>query len=175
LADDDIVYPSDWLKKLYEAYQKEPNVIHARVTYRIFVKGLFYYWLRRHFLSFTEEVPPSLLYVPIARMGVLYPPHILPKEAVCSDIAMQFAPYDDEIWCWVMMILGGAKIHPLKGGWKDLQELTLAHPLAGRPVEMCTLFGLALTDTYSTVREILIKEEQTFPNAPFFPLEGPGV
>jgi hypothetical protein len=175
LADDDILYPSNWLERLYAAHQKDPTSIQARVTYRVFRNEHFHYYLRRNFLFFGKEAPPSLLYVPLARMGVLYPPHVLTEEVLRTDLAMQFAPYDDELWCWMMMIVSGAKVHALCGGWEDLIELPLARPLAARLVEFCMYFGHALAEFYPEVRTILVEEERAMPQALGYAPVGPGV
>ncbi len=107
-ADDDIFYPRNWLKELYEAYQKEPQYIHCHMAHLMTRKSdgkLSNYndWDR----CSQGIVGPSLLLFPIGSRGVLYPPGSLHREVLNDEIFTRICPTNDDIWLKAMSLLNG--------------------------------------------------------------------
>ena len=105
-ADDDIFYPKDWLKQLYEAYQKEPQYIYCHRAHLMIkdVEGKLKKYMEWDFRSPGIQ-GPSLLLFPTGVGGVLYPPHSLSEEALNQEACMRLSPYNDDPWLKAMSCL----------------------------------------------------------------------
>lgn len=109
LADDDILYPRYWLKKLMRSYYKHPDCIHC---YRArLINDDFTNYNSWNHLSNGYKGPSKFLF-PEAVMGVLYPPNCLPDETLNLDRILKLTPYADDIWLKTMSLL--KKIEVLK-------------------------------------------------------------
>ena len=98
-VDDDILVPSDWLEKLYIAYQKEPDVIHCHQGYSITMnnsKSLLPYSEWEKGDNICNYASPFIF--PIGCGGVLYPPNSLHKDVLNIETAMSLCPTGDDIW-----------------------------------------------------------------------------
>jgi len=109
-ADDDIFYPKDWLKQLYEAYQKEPQYIYCHRAHLMIkdVEGKLKKYMEWDFRSPGIQ-GPSLLLFPTGVGGVLYPPHSLSEEALNQEACMRLSPYNDDPWLKAMSLLKGTQ------------------------------------------------------------------
>jgi len=109
-ADDDIFYRKDWLKQLYDAYQKEPQYIHCHRAHLMTKKpdGKLKNYKEWNFLSPGIQ-GPSLHLFSTGAAGVLYPPHSLSEEVFNEEVFMRLAPYHDDAWLKAMSLLKGAQ------------------------------------------------------------------
>jgi len=105
-ADDDVFYPKDWLKQLYNAYQKEPQYIYCHRAHLMVrdIDGRLKKYNEWDFHSPGIQ-GPSLLLFPTGRGGVLYPPHTLSQEVFKEEVFMRLAPYHDDAWLKAMSLL----------------------------------------------------------------------
>lgn len=107
-ADDDMFYPKDWLKILYDSYQAEPQYIHCHRAH-LMVKApdgkLKKY--RDWKLRSPGIQGPSPLLFPTGIGGVLYPPGFLHKEVFNEAVFMRICPTGDDIWLKAMSLLKG--------------------------------------------------------------------
>lgn len=109
-ADDDIIYPQDWLKKLYTSYVSEKNIIWCHRAHRITMEKtskISKYKQWNHCLKISE---PSYRNFCTTGGGVLYPPNSFYKDVLDEKKIMELAPYADDIWFWSMLILNKKKI-----------------------------------------------------------------
>lgn len=120
-VDDDILFPSDWLEKLYIAYQKEPNTIHCHQGYRISIDRDL------RLLPYSEwDSGDSIcgdgseFILPIGCGGVLYPPMALHENVVDIDMAMSLCPTGDDIWFKAMSLMNNKKSKVLSNRMKTL-------------------------------------------------------
>lgn len=104
-ADDDIYYPSNWLKKLYLSYISHPEDIHAHRVHRVNLEEPYRKW--KHHISEESARYDNFL---TGVGGVLYPPNCFTKEVLRDDIFLKNAPTADDIWFWVMALVHGRKI-----------------------------------------------------------------
>ncbi len=110
-ADDDVIYPHDWLNRLILANKKDPMCILG---------------FRCHGITMTDqlEVRPysewkkcinkddcvsEFSILPTGVNGILYPPKSLDKRCLSRDLFMRIAPSGDDIWFWAMGRLNGTK------------------------------------------------------------------
>lgn len=109
-VDDDIIYPADLLETLYESYRKYPRAISAMRGHRLcFDQNVLlpyneWEWNTRH----TDE--PSMDILATGVGGVLYPPGILPPDALCIDSIRRVALAADDIWLKFFQIRDGVPV-----------------------------------------------------------------
>lgn len=113
IADDDIMYKEFIIEKLYNSYLKYPDSISAMayLTMRFNDDGTvrkYDEWYNAGSISGN----PSFRFMAIEVGGVLYPPHILPKEAFNLDDIIGLSPKQDDLWLKCMEVINGVKVAP---------------------------------------------------------------
>jgi hypothetical protein len=109
-ADDDVFYPKNWLKQLYDAYLKEPQYIHCHRAHLMIKNSDGKLKQYREWLRLSPGIQgPSLLLFPTGVGGVLYPPHSLHQEALNEDVFIRLTPYCDDTWQKAMSLLNGTQ------------------------------------------------------------------
>ena len=108
-ADDDIFYPQDWLKKLYNEYEQNKNCIICHRAHRIKIenKKILPY------KTWDKEIivnNPSFHNFLTGVGGVLYAPNMFYKEFLNDKLFMELTPQNDDIWFWAMAVLNDTKI-----------------------------------------------------------------
>lgn len=114
-ADDDIFYPSTWLKKLYLSYISNPNDIQVHRAHRVDLDQPYEKWEKG-----VKEENSSFTNFLTGVGGVLYPPKCFTKEVLREDIFLKYAPTADDIWLWVMALVHKRKIRIVKNHIKTL-------------------------------------------------------
>lgn len=104
-ADDDVVYPKDWLEKLYGSYKDDPEVIHCCQARLISFDqnseiDKYLDWI----LDFSG-IEKSFLVFPLGVDGVLYPPNVLDDEVFNERVFSDICPKADDIWFKAMALL----------------------------------------------------------------------
>jgi len=109
-ADDDIIYPSFWLRNLYNGYCNNKNVIWCHRAHKIQIKqnALDSYKNWQHCIKTSR---PSYSNFCTSGGGVLYPPNCFYKDILNEDIFMNLCPTADDIWFWSMLVLNNKKIN----------------------------------------------------------------
>jgi len=106
-VDDDVIYPKELVKKLYESYQKHPHAVSATRVHRIETDedGLLPYsnWT----LNYRTMDEPSMALIATGVGGVLYPPHCLHPELFNKEAIMETCLNADDLWLKTMGILNG--------------------------------------------------------------------
>lgn len=107
-ADDDIFYPRHWLKKLYEAYLREPQYIHCHRAHliRYDAENQPLPYRQWEFLAQGSR-GPSLDVVPTGVGGILYAPGQLHPEVLNEDVFLELCPKADDVWLKAMSLLNG--------------------------------------------------------------------
>ena len=105
-CDDDLMYDSSWLKRLYADHVQHPGSIIAHACRLIAYKDgelLSYdHWQCQTRTDFTEK-----WLLPIGCGGVLYPPHCLHEDTTNAALFMKLAPKADDLWFKAMSHLKG--------------------------------------------------------------------
>ncbi|MBR3654179.1 MAG: glycosyltransferase family 2 protein [Elusimicrobia bacterium] len=123
-ADDDVLYPSDWLEKLYKAYKDNPTYIHCHRAHRILFKfGRKKLVPYRKWLRCIKDVKPSFCNFFTGMGGVLYPPNCLHKDILREDLFMKLCPKNDDIWFWAMGVLNNREINIVKDNILDFDYI----------------------------------------------------
>lgn len=117
-ADDDLYYPTYWLKRLVDSYIKIPHAIHCHITTEMILAGKQIFFKDRY--GQTSNGSLSYLNKILGGSGTLYPPSSLYKDVTNKELFMKLAPTNDDIWFWAMAVLNGYKICWIPKGMKKL-------------------------------------------------------
>ncbi len=105
-ADDDQLYPQNWLEQLYNAYLHEPQYIHCHIAH------LIKYANNKKPLPYLEwdlnaigHQGPSLDIFPTGAGGVIYAPHHLNEEVLNEKVFLEICPKADDVWFKAMSLL----------------------------------------------------------------------
>lgn len=120
-ADDDIIYPKQWLEKLYNSYLRNPENIHCHRAYKISLKNgkiqPYHTWEKA--LNTDSD---SYLNFPTSGGGILYPPSTFYKDISKECIFMKLCPNADDIWLWAMTILNDKSINIVKNNENQIKS-----------------------------------------------------
>ena len=104
-ADDDVIYPSNWLSSLYTSYKKYPHAISARRVHYISKKDgklePYDHWIDQY----RKLKTPSMSLIAIGNGGVLYPPHCFNKTAFDTERIKRLCLRTDDLWLKCMEVL----------------------------------------------------------------------
>lgn len=109
-ADDDLIYPRDWLERLTTTSQATPETVicHRGHTIRRRPDGRFHrYWDCMR--SDPGGVSPSFALLPTGGAGALYPPGTLSPRVFDTQLMHGLCPTADDIWFKAMTLLNGVK------------------------------------------------------------------
>lgn len=109
-ADDDLYYPPDWLKSLYQSWLEYETCVHCcgmrQMTWdetgSINPYGLW-----------TWNPPdgmPAFKNTQLGGYGSLYPPRSLHPDVTNADLLARLSPTADDLWFWAMTVRAGTKI-----------------------------------------------------------------
>lgn len=108
-ADDDIQYRRDWLEGLYNAYLKNPKVVHTYASHRVTFSGNDIIPYNEWNDIKTESTSFANLIMGVC--GVLYGPNLLHLDVLDEENFMKLAPTVDDLWFWAMAVKNKIKIH----------------------------------------------------------------
>lgn len=96
-ADDDIIYPTEWLERLRSAWYADPEMVHAYRCHRIRFQdeqSLLPYstWTP----AFPTEPSSQLFFTGVS--GVLYPPRMVARLREAGTAFSTRAPRADDVW-----------------------------------------------------------------------------
>jgi Glycosyl transferase family 2 len=102
-VDDDTLYPSHSLARLWEAASANPETIVCVRGRRIEIRS-------REIMPYlewpvTRSSKPSFLIFPVGGWGILYPPRSLHPMIVQMDLVKKIAPPNDDVWFKAMSLL----------------------------------------------------------------------
>jgi hypothetical protein len=107
-ADDDRLYPADWLKQLYDAYLRDPSCV---ICHRAHLMTWDAAGNLESYNNWKLKAPgvtgPSMLLFHTGTGGVLYPPGLLPGETLNEKVFMDICLTNDDIWLKAMALLNG--------------------------------------------------------------------
>ncbi len=116
--DDDIFYPQDLLKGLFEAHLRDKDIIWTQrarmINYNDRKISSFSTWklIKKNDVKNQEKPAFNLFLEGVG--GVLYPPNSLYKDVNDPLKFMHLSPKADDLWLWAMAILNGSKIAVVK-------------------------------------------------------------
>lgn len=108
-VDDDLIYPIDLVDLLYQAYLKEPEVIHCNRAHQILLAkpGHLLPYKKWKFDSALDKA--SLCTFPTGVGGVLYFPGSLNDAVFDKETFLKLAPNSDDVWLKAMSLRNSVK------------------------------------------------------------------
>jgi hypothetical protein len=112
-ADDDIIYPEDFVERLYKAYLKDPSKIYFYRGHKMnIINGYIQpYNTWKLETSLTDD---SFHNFPTTGGGVLYPEGTLDKEVTNAKVFMSICPWADDVWFKAMSLKAGSKCQQIQ-------------------------------------------------------------
>lgn len=125
-VDDDLIYDKNLVKDLIESAQKNPNCICARRVNLITKdnNGNLNPYSKWKW-EYKEITEPSHNIIATGCGGILYPPHILPKETFDLKAIKENCLWTDDIWLKFMELKNDIKI--IFSNNKIIHPLTIRH------------------------------------------------
>ena len=136
-VDDDAIYDQNLVADLMESYKKYPRCVSARRT-NLMTKSAdgtlnkYKNWK----WEFTRQLEPSYSLLATGCGGILYPPHILPKETFDVEAIKKYSLNTDDIWLKFMELKNNVKV--------VFTNSDVVHPL---PLRFTQESGLLQTNT----------------------------
>lgn len=123
-ADDDVVYPVDWLKSLLDSYKEYPDAVSARRVHlmRKTEQNILMNY-NQWFDQYRKMWEPSHALLATGNSGVLYPPCCLDQRAFDEEAIVRLCFEADDIWLKCMAILHGTKVVWVVNNEVDLPEV----------------------------------------------------
>ena len=120
-ADDDVIYPHDWLRRLYDSYEKDPTSVHCHIAHRItFTED----GIPQPYSQWEKDVhghfKPSKVLFPVGAGGVLYAPEHLHQQAINKDEFLCICPRADDIWWKAMSLLSDTAVTKVEGSARKI-------------------------------------------------------
>ena len=110
-VDDDNLYPTDCLARLWEAASANPRTIICERGRRIEIRnGEILPYLE---WPVTRSSKPSFLIFPVGGWGVLYPTRSLHPMIGQLDLVKEIAPPNDDVWFKAMSLLQEVPCHAI--------------------------------------------------------------
>ncbi len=112
-ADDDVLYPSNWLRVLLEANLAHPDMIHAHRVSMIGVNNgsitQYEVWGCR------RDTKPAFSNFALGASGVIYPPGMLRELRRRGALFMDVCPGADDIWLHWVALRAGIPVRQVHG------------------------------------------------------------
>jgi len=110
-ADDDIFYPRQWLRRLYDAYLHTPEHVHCFRARRMHITcdGIAPYasW------EILRDTRPSYLNLATGCAGIIYPEPLLRKIKQQGTAFRAACPRADDLWLHVQALRAGYRVHQI--------------------------------------------------------------
>jgi hypothetical protein len=121
-ADDDVIYPQEWLGRLLRARKKYPDAVVGHHVYRMNPNKPYRKWRKLQNKCWRRWLfgRPSFKNFATGVGGVLYPPCALHPDVLRADLFQAFGPTNDDIWFWAMAALNGTKVAIVPNAIKNL-------------------------------------------------------
>ncbi|MEI0486191.1 glycosyltransferase [Brachyspira intermedia] len=125
VADDDMYYPHDWLKLLYNSYLENKNVVHCHRAIKISFDDKnnptpYKSWSA----IYSQELSYKNFCTGVG--GVLYKPSFFYKDVFNEELFLSLCPTEDDMWFWAMIVLNDIKIKVVKNNIRDqLKSISL--------------------------------------------------
>lgn len=166
-ADDDVLYPPEWLNKLWQAYLQYPHCIIAHRIHQVKLtkdKNIAPYNTWAQNISCFAALYQNFL---TGVGGVLYPPKSLHPDVFKEEVFMKICAKQDDIWFWAMALLNHTPIKQVKNPSLrlDLVQNTQTYALCH---ENCGLKALndkalcAVIKRYPEIKALLRSEKKPF-------------
>lgn len=120
-ADDDVVYPSGWLRGLAQSYSEHPSLVSCYRAHVMRFEGHsfapYVTWQR------CRSTQPSFLHFATGVSGTIYPPDLQERIKAAGLGFEDVCPRADDVWLHLQALRGGFRIKQLKSWEQSFPEL----------------------------------------------------
>jgi hypothetical protein len=110
-ADDDVLYPKDWLRTLVKSFEGNPSVVHGYRARVISLEGghiaPYEQW------TLCDSTQPSWRHLLNGVSGVIYPPRFLAALKSAGSRFEQCCPKADDVWLHATALRAGFKVQQI--------------------------------------------------------------
>lgn len=105
-VDDDLLYPSEMIERLYQSYQSYPKAISASRTHLMLIDDdqnflPYKYWPQETDICLNQ---PTMHLLATTGAGTMYPPHLLNLEDCTAEVIESTCLFADDLWMKVLEI-----------------------------------------------------------------------
>ena len=114
-ADDDIIYPSFWLRKLLNAYEKEPQYIHCYRAH--YMKKKTDKEMKKYNEWFLESAGfqgPHINLFPTNGSGTIFSSDLLGADCLNRQVFMDICPTADDVWLRAMSLCKNVQVKKIQ-------------------------------------------------------------
>lgn len=123
-ADDDIIYPRNWLASLLKAHLSSPNLIVChRARLILFEKDDSPAPYNTWPLSESSLTQSSHKVLPTGVGGTLYPPNTLHPDVLDEATALKLCPKADDLWFKIMAVRNGTMCKAVQEIWTPFIQI----------------------------------------------------
>jgi O-antigen/teichoic acid export membrane protein len=122
-ADDDTLYPKNWLKKLYSAHLKNLEDVIAYRGCLISFDAAGNLLPYKQWPKFNEPGKSSIYFLPTGCDGVLYPSGTFNESVMDSKVFMNICPTADDVWFKAMSLYNSKKCYKIFKKHKDFPRI----------------------------------------------------
>ncbi|MBP9837405.1 MAG: hypothetical protein KBC84_01695 [Proteobacteria bacterium] len=127
-ADDDFMYPKNWLSSLIDSYQKCPEYLHCHRAHYIeknsaneIMPYSSWDWLSPGIIG-----PSHRLFVTTGA-GAVFNPRLFSKEVFNREIFEKLCPTADDVWINAMLLMNGIKCQKVQKNTIHLPQIAEMH------------------------------------------------
>ncbi|STO96747.1 hypothetical protein [Helicobacter canis] len=124
--DDDQIYAPNTISLLLESYARFPRAIHTNWTYDAAFLAEILGIDPAQYLPIIKENSPHLALASVGVSGVLYPPSPFSQEFFNTQAIVSLAPYNDDLWFYVMSVLNDVPKVLVKNALEHPKESSIA-------------------------------------------------
>ncbi|MCL2283845.1 MAG: glycosyltransferase family 92 protein [Fibromonadales bacterium] len=117
-ADDDLLYPKNWLEQIMQCHKAHPDNIICHRVHGIRVDS------EHNLLPYKDwdwcaEPQEEERIFPTGGAGTLYPPGCLHKDVLDKNLFMKLASNADDVWFWAMAFINESSHTVIKNGYSN--------------------------------------------------------
>lgn len=120
IADDDVVYPKDWLERLVNAYKEFPDCVNALRVHKI----AKYHGVVQEYKNWAscseDDCEKSYLNFATGVGGVIYTKNLFYMDLFNESIFLRLCPTSDDIWFWAMAVMNNTKTRIIKPAYDNI-------------------------------------------------------
>ena len=124
--DDDQIYAPNTISLLLESYKKFPRAIHTHLAYDGAYMADILELDSATYCAIIAQDSPHLALASVGVSGVLYPPRAFGQEFFNKQAIVSLAPYNDDLWFYVMSVLSDVPKVLVKSALEHPKESSIA-------------------------------------------------
>jgi hypothetical protein len=119
-ADDDVLYPENWIEKLLDTYDENPECVCCYRANEIVVDNDYRVLPYKEWIPLADDIKgPSYYLLPTGVGGVLYPPLFFKNVIFDYEAIKELCPTADDLWLKIISLIKEKKAVKVKKNTKE--------------------------------------------------------